>query len=184
MLTTKEDLIKSIQNGAQPKYLFFWGHHAASDNSITKSCFSQWWESNFVVDGITYRSAEHYMMAAKARLFGDEAMATRILAAVYPKEAKALGREITGFNEATWTKHRSEIVIQGNHHKFSQDSALRRFLVTTGDRVLVEASPNDSIWGIGLAGDHIHATRPEKWPGMNLLGFALMQVRDRVRQEA
>jgi ribA/ribD-fused uncharacterized protein len=82
-----------------------------------------------------------------------------------------------------WNQHRREIVMAGNYQKFTQNTALREFLLTTGDRVLVEASPLDKIWGIGLAADHVDAPQPEKWPGLNLLGFALMQVRDRIRQE-
>jgi ribA/ribD-fused uncharacterized protein len=184
MLNTTADLIQALKDTPNAKYLFFWGHHPSHDGSITKSCFSQWWQSSpFHIDGVTYKTAEHYMMAEKARLFGDLAIADRILQSSHPKEAKDLGRQAQGFDDALWQNHRSEIVIAGNYAKFTQNTALREFLLNTGDRILVEASPVDRIWGIGLAADHPDASQPEKWPGLNLLGFALMHVRDRMRQE-
>lgn len=181
-LQSKNDLIESIASGQAYKYLFFWGHHPARDGSITKSCFSQWWSSPFFIDGVLYPTAEHYMMAEKANLFGDRATAALILQAGHPKQVKALGRQVLNFDEALWQEKRSEIVIAGNVAKFSQNSALRKFLLQTGDRVLVEASPADPLWGIGLAEDHPDASQPHKWPGINLLGFALMAVRNQLQQ--
>ena len=163
------------------KYLFFWGHRPSKDGVVTKSCLSQWWLADFVVDGLTYRSAEHWMMAEKARLFNDEAVLARILAAQSPAEAKKLGREIHGFAPDTWDEHKYDIVITGNRHKFGQHEDLAQFLLATHDRVLVEASPVDTIWGIGLAADAANAANPARWRGPNLLGFALMEVRDQLR---
>jgi ribA/ribD-fused uncharacterized protein len=183
-LESKESLIQAIGSGQSYKYLFFWGHHPSRDGSITKSCFSQWWSSPFVVDGLTYPTAEHYMMAEKARLFDDRATAALIIQAEHPKQVKALGRQVLNFDEVLWQQKRSEIVIAGNYEKFTQNSALKRFLLQTGDRVLVEASPADPLWGIGLAEDHTDAGNPKQWPGLNLLGFALMAVRDRLQQES
>lgn len=120
------------------------------------------------------------MMAKKALLFCDHDLQHRIIAAEKPGEAKALGREISNFNEATWNAHKFDIVVEGNHQKFSQHDDLREFLAGTGDRILVEASPVDSIWGIGLSADHPDAARIDKWQGENLLGFALMTVRDQL----
>jgi ribA/ribD-fused uncharacterized protein len=117
------------------------------------------------------------MMAEKARLFGDHAVAARVLAAAKPGEAKALGRQVAGFDSSLWDAARFGIVVAGNQAKFSQHPALRDFLLGTGERVLVEASPVDAVWGIGLAADHPHLEQPARWPGLNLLGFALMQVR-------
>ncbi len=121
------------------------------------------------------------MMAEKARLFDDRIMLEKIIQAATPKDAKLLGRSVSGFDAAIWEQHRSTIVIEGNYYKFTQNSALQKFLLATGDRVLVEASPVDRIWGIGLAEADPHASEPGKWAGLNLLGFALMEVRDRLR---
>jgi ribA/ribD-fused uncharacterized protein len=173
-------LVELMQAGARPKYLFFWGHRAARDGRITASCFSQWWPAEFEVGGTKYASAEHYMMAEKARLFSDDAIRAQILAARTPAEAKTLGRKVAGFNDERWARERFAIVVAANAAKFDQHVALREFLVRTGDRVLVEASPVDAVWGIGLASDHEDAERPESWRGLNLLGFALMEVRERI----
>ncbi len=176
-IMSTETLLAAIQNGLQPTYLFFWGHRPRPDGSIGASCLSQWWAAPFTVEGITYATAEHCMMAEKARLFGDHRAYAQILAASHPEVAKKLGRTVQGFEEQRWVQQRDAIVVQGNMAKFGQHAALRRFLVQTGERILVEASPVDRVWGIGLAADAPAATRPAQWRGLNLLGFALMQVR-------
>jgi ribA/ribD-fused uncharacterized protein len=117
------------------------------------------------------------MMAEKAALFEDRATREQVLCAASPGAAKALGREVRGFDEAVWLKSRFSIVVQANEAKFGQNPELRQFLQQTGSRVLVEASPVDTIWGIGLAHDDEKANNPNLWRGLNLLGFALMQVR-------
>jgi ribA/ribD-fused uncharacterized protein len=136
--------------------------------------------SRYEIEGVEYASAEHWMMAAKARLFGDEAPVPAILAARTPAEAKVLGRKVTGFDEERWAAERFELVVQGNVAKFGQDAALRAYLLGTTNRVLVEASPRDRVWGIGLGAANEAATDPERWRGLNLLGFALMEARDRL----
>jgi ribA/ribD-fused uncharacterized protein len=165
------------------KFLFFWGHQPSKDGSITKTCFSQWWEKPFDVNGIQYRTAEHWMMAKKAWLFHDEETMNKIIHVKSPAEAKKLGREIKNFNEEIWLNKRYEIVKEGNLHKFGQNIELKDFLLNTNERVLVEASPVDPIWGIGMASDHEDINNPEKWKGLNLLGFALMEVRDELRNQ-
>ncbi|HEY4200891.1 MAG TPA: NADAR family protein [Devosiaceae bacterium] len=172
-----------VAAGAAPKYLLFWGHRPMRDGSIGKTCMSQWFEAAFTVDGVRYPTAEHYMMAGKARLFGDEEIARRIVDTAEPGAVKALGRKIRGFDEETWRQRRSAIVEAGNLAKFSQNPRLREFLVGTGEQVLVEASPVDAIWGIGLAADDPRAADPAQWPGLNLLGFALMRVRGALKKE-
>jgi ribA/ribD-fused uncharacterized protein len=162
------------------KYLFFWGHRPERDGSIGKGCLSQWWPCAFVVDGQRFSSAEHYMMWRKALLFGDSSTAARVLAAASQGEAKALGRQVSGFDEAAWVSSRLEIVIEGNLAKFGQDPSLRSYLAGTGSRVLVEASPQDRVWGIGLAATDPRAQDPASWLGLNLLGEALMEVRSRL----
>lgn len=172
-----EELLIATQQGDPPKYLFFWGHTPSPDGSVSKSCFSQWFPSPFAVDGIQYPTAEHFMMAAKARLFADRENEELVLKASHPKQAKELGRKVRGFDEATWVRERYRLVVEGNLAKFSQNPELKEFLLGTGKRLLVEASPYDRIWGIGLSADHPDAANPQAWKGLNLLGFALMQVR-------
>ena len=163
-------------------YLFFWGHTPRQVGAVDKSCFSQWYPAAFEVDGATYATAEHWMMAEKARLFGSEEVRERMLAAKHPAEAKKLGRAVQGFDPQVWDEQKVALVITGNYHKFSQHAALAEYLLSTGSRVLVEASPVDAIWGTGLAADHPDAGQPAQWPGQNLLGFALMAVRDQLRR--
>lgn len=183
-IRNKAALIASIGRGLRPKYVFFWGHTPAHPGSIDKSCFSQWFGAPFTVDGDHYPTAEHFMMAEKARLFDDEATRRKILAASSPAQAKKLGREVKGFSDGAWVDARFEIVVRASLAKFSQNPAMGAFLGQTGDRILVEASPPDAIWGIGMAANHEHVEQPQRWPGLNLLGFALMEARDRLRSAA
>jgi ribA/ribD-fused uncharacterized protein len=176
------DLPAYFAQGHRPAFLLFWGHQAPK-TGVNKSCFSQWFEAAFKVDGVSYRTAEHFMMAGKARLFGDDEICDRILAARTPGEAKKLGREIRGFDEAAWVAARLDIVTQGNIAKFSQNAELGAFLLGTGHQVLVEASPVDPIWGIGLAANNPLAQDPREWKGLNLLGYALMAAREALRQQ-
>lgn len=176
-------LLKKVNKNESVNYLLFWGHAPSKDGTVTKSCFSQWWQSPFTVDGTTYATAEHWMMAKKAELFGDAEILEQILVASSPSQAKKLGRKVSNFNPQVWGNNCFDIVCQGNYHKFSQHPELEEFLLNTEDKVLVEASPVDTIWGIGLAQDHSHAQQPRLWRGNNLLGFALMEVRDRIRNE-
>jgi ribA/ribD-fused uncharacterized protein len=173
----------NIQNiNPENKFLFFWGHQTSKDGTIIKTCFSQWWESSFVVDKIEYKSAEHWMMAEKAALFKDKEIFEKIIQCKTPAEAKKLGREVKNYNDAIWLENKFEIVKTGNLHKFSQNKDLKTFLLNTNERIIVEASPVDPIWGIGMASDHKDIDNPEKWDGLNLLGFALMEVRDELRK--
>lgn len=173
-----EQLVRALDEGDAPRFLFFWGHRPAKDGRVTHSCFSQWYEAPFEVAGTVYPSAEHYMMAAKATLFGDARTRERILAATTTGAAKALGRQVAGFDEELWVRERMRIVVDANLGKFGQDARLADFLVGTGSQVLVEASPVDPVWGIGMAADDPDARHPTRWRGLNLLGFALMEVRD------
>ena len=171
------DLIQQVQQGRPFKYLYFWGHTPKQNNHADKSCFSQWFSSPFKQEGVEYLTAEHYMMAQKAKLFNDDEIFQQILKVTHPNEAKQLGRKVQHYEEQLWQEKRFEIVVQANLAKFSQHPELRDFLLTTHDRILVEASPVDQIWGIGMAQDHEHIQDPNLWQGLNLLGFALMQVR-------
>ncbi|MDG1333820.1 MAG: NADAR family protein [Crocinitomicaceae bacterium] len=172
-----------IKDNKQSKFLFFWGHQLSTDGRVTASCFSQWWEESFTVEGVEYRSAEHWMMVGKAELFVDNETKEKILKANTPGEAKKLGRSVKKFEASKWDKSKYEIVVEGNRHKFEQNPSLMEFLINTGNRVLVEASPVDPIWGIGMAADNELANQPTRWKGENLLGFALMEVRDILKNE-
>ena len=178
--TCKKDLLAAIEAGALFSYGYFWGHRKSKDGSITKSCLSQWWEAAFEVEGRRFATAEHYMMFRKAELFGDHEMAAKVLEAPTPRDAKSLGRKVRGFNEAQWLAHREEIVFTANLAKFTQNPALRSFLHRTAPDILVEASPMDAIWGIGASAEDPRAAEPGEWPGLNLLGFALVKVREQL----
>ncbi|WP_200207511.1 NADAR family protein [Micromonospora coerulea] len=171
------DLIETVQTGRRVKYLHFWGHQPQRDGSVGLGCLSQWWPAPFAVDGRTYATAEHWMMWHKAALFGDTGIAQRILTTAHPHRVKSLGRQVRGFDEATWVAHRYDIVVAGSVAKFGQHADLAAYLLGTGDRVLVEASPVDRVWGVGLAADDPRADDPTRWRGANLLGFALMEAR-------
>ena len=138
---------------------------------------SQWHPAAFTLDGVAYQCAEQFMRAEKARLFGDEETRAQILAATSPREHKALGRRVRGFDAERWTEACREVVYRGNVAKFAQSAELGARLLATGDRTLVEASPTDLVWGIGLAADDARATDPSAWRGKNWLGEALMRVR-------
>ncbi|MCH5675709.1 NADAR family protein [Streptomyces gilvus] len=181
-IDSREALVREVRAGAKVKYLHFWGHRPRADGQIGASCLSQWWPSPFTVDGVTCATAEHWMMARKARLFGDAEAERRALEAGHPSQAKKAGRLVRGFDEAVWERERFGIVVEGSVHKFAAHADLRGFLLGTGDRVLVEASPVDRVWGIGLTADDEAATDPERWRGLNLLGFALMEARGRLRE--
>lgn len=177
------ELCKKYRAGKRFKYLYFWGHKQNLPTpEITKACLSQWFASSFKVDGVYYPTAEHYMMAAKAKLFEDEQVLAEILKAKSPSLAKSLGRKIKGFDVAIWNEHRSSIVIAGNVAKFSQNKRLAEFLLSTKQKILVEASPVDKIWGIGLAENTSNIDNPLTWRGKNLLGFALMAVRQQLHE--
>lgn len=180
----RASLVATVAAGARVKWLFFWGHSAPAGGTIGKHVFSQWWPAAFEMDGVRYRTAERWMMAEKARLFGDRDAELAAIDAEHPAEAKKAGRLVRDFDDATWAAHRFEIVVRGNVAKFGQHDDLGRFLLGTGDRVLVEASPRDRIWGIGMGASNDNATDPSKWRGGNLLGFALMQARAILRDES
>lgn len=163
--------------GERPELVLFWGHTPSKSGEVGKACLSQWFPSPFTVDGHTYATAEHWMMAGKARLFGDHDALADVLASHDPKQAKAIGRRVRGFDGAAWDAHKNALVAEGNGHKFRQNPEMRAYLLSTGDAVLVEASPYDRVWGIGLSAKKPEARDPLKWRGQNLLGFALMHAR-------
>ena len=172
---------EAFQRKEKLSYLFFWGHTALKDGSIDESCLSQWWMSHFSIDKVNYVCMEQYMMAEKARLFRDEAILRQILKSHDPKTMKALGRKVKNFDEEIWKANRFDIVKRGNAAKFSQAERLKNFLISTGDKILVEASPFDRIWGIGMGKNNENVENPMMWRGQNLLGFALVAVRGKLK---
>jgi ribA/ribD-fused uncharacterized protein len=151
------------------KYVFFWGN---------ESVFSQWYPSTFVIDGVTYSTAEQFMMASKARLFNDGTICSKILATNDPKKQKSLGRSVSGFDKATWEKHAKDVVYEGNKAKFLQNRLILQDLANTGSRTIVEASPYDKIWGIGLHWSDSRCDDSANWQGTNWLGEVLTKLRD------
>lgn len=179
---TRTQLQQENARGTQHEFCLFWGGQPAKDGSIHKSCLSQWWIGDFWSIAHNYCCMEQFMMAQKAELFGDEEIRQQILESHDPRQMKTLGRNIRNFDQALWDRAKYSIVLNGNWCKFSQNRDLRDFLLSTGDKVLAEASLYDAIWGIRLSTDSPDAQNPHKWQGENLLGFALMEVRDELRR--
>lgn len=171
-------LKEQYDRGEKLKFLYFWGHTQSYNQEVGNFCFSQWFESPFTVDGVLYKTTEHWMMAQKSLLFNDLDVFSKIIDCDKPGEAKELGRVVKDFNEDTWSIYRKEIVRAGNIYKFNQNKQFGEYLLQTKNRVLVEASPVDSIWGIGLSKDSSKLDNVHNWRGLNLLGFALMETRD------
>ncbi|HTJ51411.1 MAG TPA: NADAR family protein [Cyclobacteriaceae bacterium] len=138
-------LTNKFDKGETIKYIFFWGHTNKQAEEVGKFVFSQWFYSPFTVDKIEYKTTEHWMMAHKAKLFGDSEAFDRIIKADKPGDVKEIGRQIRGFDEAKWNDTKYEIVKKGNIHKFHQHKKLKDYLLNTADRVIVEASPTDAI---------------------------------------
>lgn len=177
MAYNREILLQMKANWKNSDFVFFWGHTDRGEG-LTKACLSQWFPCFFVVDGQYYNCTEQYMMAEKARIFSDEEIRQQILAEYSQLAMKKLGRKVRNYDDVTWKEKRFDVVVKGNIAKFSQNEKLQNFLLSTGDKILVEASPKDTVWGIGLDESSPEAIQPSKWKGDNLLGFALMEVRD------
>jgi len=145
--------------------------------------YSNWAKYHMEIDGSEYNCVEQFMMAEKAKTFEDWSTRKKILKASKPREQKKLGREVRGFKKKMWKKVRLKIVVNGCYAKFTQNQNLKEQLLATKDCVLVEASPSDNIWGIGLGEHRKEARSMSTWCGLNLLGIALMIARDRIRKE-
>lgn len=141
---------------------------------------SNWYPSIFALNGITFSSIEQYMMYRKAVCFGDERVAAQILATEDVAEIKALGRLVSSYDENLWNGVRQIVVYEGLLAKFSQNSDLREQLKDTGQAFLAECAVKDRIWGVGLSMHDPNRLDRAKWRGQNLLGYALMMVRERL----
>jgi ribA/ribD-fused uncharacterized protein len=175
-LYTKDWLIARQNSGEKLEFMYFW-----KPGKAPHDCFGQWQPSEFREEILSYTCAEQYMMAKKARIFEDEETEKRIIETSDPKLMKSLGRKVKNFDEKTWDELRHSVVLNGNYQKFAQNKEMRETLLGTGDKILVEASPLDVIWGIGYAENNPNAGNPLYWRGLNLLGFALMEVRDEIK---
>lgn len=156
------------QNG----FVLFWG-----------GPFSQWYPHKMTIDGIEYSCCEQYMMAQKANTFNDKEALDKIMATTDPKKQKAFGRTVKNFIPQMWERIAQDIVFRANLAKF-QDPELKKYLFSFGDEELVEASPYDKIWGIGLSEDDPRAVDKSQWQGLNWLGEALMRVRETIKTQA
>jgi ribA/ribD-fused uncharacterized protein len=146
--------------------------------------FGQWTLRDMLdTEGRRYNCCEQYMMFHKASLFGDRDSAEKIMQQSDPARQKQLGRAVKGFDSALWNQHKFGIVWSGNYLKFSQHDDLRRRLLSTGDKMIVEASPFDRVWGVGLAAQDDRILDPANWRGQNLLGKVLMSVRQAVSED-
>jgi ribA/ribD-fused uncharacterized protein len=143
--------------------------------------FSQWNPSDFTIDGVKFTTAEQYMMYKKALLFEDEEVANAIMRTNNPREQKSLGRRVRGFDTGRWNAVCREYVYEANLAKFSQNPQMLKTLMETGDREIVEASPKDRIWGIGLHYDDERIHDKSQWQGKNWLGEAIMRVREQLK---
>ena len=142
------------------KYIFFWSHQEKNEGEVTKKCLSQWYNCMFEIDGIKYYTAEQYMMSQKALAFNDKETYSKIMEEKEPREYKKLGRQVKNFDSTIWDKKKFEAVIKGNIAKFSQNEKLKEFLLNTQEKILVEASPYDKIWGIGMDENDKEIIRP------------------------
>lgn len=181
MKYNKQQIIDRYKKGEKLEFELFYGHWENKDGKITNTCLSQWFMRDFEVDGVVYSCAEQYMMASKARLFGCEEVLGMIMSSLHPNDMKGWGRRVRPFDPEVWEDNCRDIVLKGNLAKFSQNKDLLEYLLGTGDKIIVEASPYDAIWGIGMGKQDPRAKNPMQWNGSNYLGFVLMEVRDRLR---
>ena len=177
-MLSRRELVDQEASGTRHKYLKFWSHEPLT--KVGANCLSQWFPSPFIIDGHQYLTTEHWLMSEKAKMFGDQAALERLSVSQHPGQAKAIGRSVEGYDDDRWSEARGEVAVAGNLAKFDQNPDLRAFLAATGERVLVEASPTDLVWGIGRAANDPGSDHAESWLGENLLGFVLMEVRTRL----
>jgi ribA/ribD-fused uncharacterized protein len=154
------------------KYVFFWN-----------GTFSQWKRANMVIDGVTYNCCEQYMMYKKAMLFGDQDIADLIMEESHPFDQKELGRQVKNFNKEKWDAVCKDYVFEANYAKFTQNKKLKAEMLETGDRMFVEASPKDTIWGIGMYDTDHGIEDPKNWKGTNWLGEVLTNVKKKIQDE-
>lgn len=149
-----------------------------------KGFLSNWYKSEFTVNGVKFVNSEQWMMYQKAKIFGDDETAQKILASTSPKEVKDFGRKVKNYNDTIWNGVRQIVVYEGLKAKFEQNPDLAKQLLDTGDDILVECNPYDNIWAIHMTEDDPRVQDISQWQGQNLLGFTLMLVRTYLKKEA
>lgn len=154
------------------KYIFFWS-----------GIYSQWHLQSMtdIVSGIKFNCSEQYMMWSKAMLFNDSETADKILNTLIPKEQKDLGKLVKGFEQTIWDNNKYQIVSNACMLKFTQNPKLLSELLNSDNKIFVEASPFDRIWGIGMREDERGVEDENNWKGENLLGYALVDTRNFIR---
>jgi ribA/ribD-fused uncharacterized protein len=153
-------------------HIFFWG-----------GIFSQWYSCSFIdPKDVEYTSTEQYMMAKKCLAHGDYKGVTDVMECDDPREQKAIGRRISNYSDEIWNPKRYQVVVDGNFYKFTQDPRLKELLISTGNKIIVEASPYDKVWGIGLGTNDNRVLNESLWDGQNLLGKAIMDVRELLKK--
>lgn len=150
--------------------VYFWG-----------SLYSNWYITHFVIDGVTYNCVEQYMMAQKAIMANDKESLEKIMNVSDPGEQKKLGQAVANLNVKEWDEKKLDIVTKGCIAKFTSKRFLQETLLKTGNKVIVEGSPNDRLWGVGLHWSSSDIEDKNKWKGTNLLGRALMKAREEIR---
>ncbi|MBR2561202.1 MAG: DUF1768 domain-containing protein [Eubacterium sp.] len=171
----RKELLIASPSSEDAAYTFFWND--TEENGV----FSNWYRSPFVIDDFEYQHVEQYMMAQKAKQFHDAGTYTAVLKTDEPWKCKELGRKVKPFDSEKWDAVKYEIVKTGNREKYLQNPDLKRALLNTGRTVLAEASPSDMIWGIGLERTEASLAGPDQWPGQNLMGRILMELREEFR---
>lgn len=153
------------------------------DNFILfyEGLFSQWAKKDIKINNIIYNCCEQYMMAEKARLFKDELALEKIMETTNPAVQKKWGRKVKNFNKNKWEEMAKKIVFKANYAKFTQNEDCKKLLLDSENRTIVEASPYDRIWGIGLSCNDPRALNPKQWRGANWLGKIIMEVRKKIK---
>lgn len=157
---------------AKEDFVLFWG-----------GVYSQWCPSKFKIDGVEYNTAEQYMMAKKALMFGDFEMLEQIMETSNPATQKDCGKRVKGFVKEVWEANCRKIVRDANYAKFTQNPKMLTEMLKDQDKEIVEASPEDKIWGIGLHETNPLAWERETWQGTNWLGIAIMEARKQILAE-
>lgn len=156
------------------EYIFFWKEDKPN------GYLSNWYPAKFNV-GIDFVNSKQFLMFQKALLFKDKDAVDKIMDTSDPAKIKKYGREVKNFDEKVWNGYKKRFMLHGLYNKFSQNPELKEKLLATGDKILVEASPYDKVWGIGLGPTDNDRFDESKWKGENLLGQCLMEVRDFLR---